>query len=871
MPQFPVRPATILALAALHTACGGGGGGGGGNEATEPAPEPVASSYTITGTVSASASQAVDGDNNDPLRVTIPNDSFDTAQAIPNPITLGGYVNQPGTGAEGRSRDSGDTEDFFRVHLLAGQTITMLVADYREADADLYLYNMQGEVLAYSIEYGELETITVPADGTYLVNASAVVGATNYILAIGAAVGAVGSSQAPEIIPWELVLKYRDEEPPERESKSPPREFNRLMALEQRAGGRGRGRLMALRRAGLTSQEVSQRLGQARAKREQIHDEQLRSRWETLMAIKTLRRDPAIDYAEPNYRVRSHLTPDDEAFPFQWHYPLIDLPTAWDTVTGDPGVIVAVIDTGILSGHPDLRDQLVPGYDFVRDAASAGDGNGIDPDPQDPGNNRDPGSSAFHGSHVAGTVAAAGDNGIGVTGVAWDSRIMPLRALGRGGAGSSYDVSQAIRFAAGLPNDSGTVPAEAAQVINMSLGGGGFSRPDQELLQAVRSRGIAVVAAAGNEASTLPSYPAAYEGVISVGAVDSQGRLARYSNRGSSVDLVAPGGDNGVDLNGDGYPDGVLSTGATGSGGDPDYAYTFRNGTSMAAPHVAGVLALMKSANPGLTAEDIDVLLSRGDLTDDLGAPGRDDLYGHGLINARSAVQAAIEAGDGSPASDPRLVASARTLNFGLSGNRLQLALRNGGEGELLLESVEASRPWVSVAAEQVDGAGLGRYRVEVDRRDLAEGIYSAEILLHSSANSLSVQVLVSVGQAGAAADVGLVYILLHDLDSDETYDQVVATSNGGQYHYRFDQVPPGNYEIAAGSDADNDLFICDPGEACGAWLTLDQPIRLQPDSDQFDLDFAIEYLVSIPGAADSRQTPVQSRPRAPRGIAKGS
>ena len=137
--------------------------------------------------------------------------------------------------------------------------------------------------------------------------------------------------------------------------------------------------------------------------------------------------------------------------------------------------------------------------------------------------------------------------------------------------------------------------------------------------------------------------------------------------------MAAPGGDNSVDLNGDGYPDGILSTGGTISGNGVNYSYSFLNGTSMAAPHVAGVLALMKSVNPNLTPADIDALLIAGALSDDLGAPGRDDQYGNGIINAQRAVLAALEATGISPADNPRLAASASTLNFGSSNTSLAL------------------------------------------------------------------------------------------------------------------------------------------------------------------------------------------------------
>lgn len=878
--------ATSITL--MATACGGGGGSGStaSTPAPPPAPEPEpvpppTELFSLSGTISASGSQAVDSDNNDPYRTAISNDTADTAQLIPNPVTLGGYVNEPGTGAEGRSQQSGDTADFFQVELLQGQRVTMLVADFNQADADLYLQDTLGKNIAVSIELGEVESVLAPADGTYFVKIEAFTGATNYTLAIGGSNSFVqemtGQQSAVHhsLIPWQTVVKYRGEKEAGDDTDEAPADINYRLGLEQRAGGRGRGRLMTLRRDLMPLSRRGRRAARLPANEEQFADPDLQARWETLLTIKYLNKDPQVEYAQPNYQVRAMLAPDDEAYPFQWHYPLISLPQAWDTTSGNPETIVAVIDTGILSGHPDLAGQLVSGYDFIRDPASSLDGDGIDPDPQDPGDTLGAGSGNFHGSHVSGTVAARTNNNRGVAGVAYSARIMPLRALGAGGGGTSYDLEQAIRFAAALPNDSGTVPDRPADIINLSLGGAPFIQATQDLFNEVRAAGILVVASAGNEASSIPGYPASYTGVISVSAVDAQRRLAPYSNTGTAIDIAAPGGNNGEDFNGDGYPDGVLSTGGSVSAGVLKYEYVFLAGTSMAAPHVAGVLALMKSVNPALTPQDIDVLLQTGQLSDDLGATGRDNLYGHGLVNAQRAVLAALEASGSTPADNPRLVASSSTLNFASTATTLELVLDNGGKGDLELLELSSSEPWLSLTGLDLDEGGLGTYQVTVDRSALDPGVYSANIHAQSSINALDVRVFASAGDQAASADVGLVYILLYEPGADTAVAQSDATASDGKYVYEFLGIAPGQYEIIAGSDADNDLLICDPGEACGAWLTLDQPILLDLFEDTSDVDFPIEYQVSLPSlinsAAGDKQDPKAASipPGNARGIAK--
>jgi serine protease len=854
--------AVSLMLALLLVACGGGGGGSSSSSPSQPDPTPPPLppveepevGFSISGSINVPTNLVVDGDTNNPEEATLANNSVATAQPISNPVTLGGYVNQPGAGEPGATQIAGDIDDFFRVELLAGQVVTLLVAEFEQADADLYLYDLNGEILDFSIETGEVESLLIAEDGIYLVNVFGIDGATNYVLAIGSTntVAAARTSLTKaksRVIPWEAIVVHAEDGAGALQSRE---ETRRRLGVKRRSDvGSGRGkrrqRLMAIQDKALSGHQRANRLGRAKGRELRLRSPELLARWETLMTIKALRREPGIVSAEPNYRVHALATPDDEAYPFQWHYPLINLPAAWDLTTGEPEVVVAVIDTGILGNHPDIIGQLVPGYDFISNAQRAGDGNGIDPDPEDVGDGNELGSSSFHGTHVSGTVAAASDNGIGVAGVAWNTRIMPLRVLGVDG-GSTYDVGQAIRYAAGLANDSGTVPDRRADVINLSLGGGAFSQSSQNLIDSVREAGVIVVAAAGNEASRTPSYPASYNGVISVSAVDSQRQAASYSNFGDTIDIAAPGGNNGVDLNGDGYPDGVLSTGGSVSeSGTINFVYSFLNGTSMASPHVAGVMALMKSVNPGLSPADIDTLLIQGELTDEVGAPGRDNRFGHGLVNAYSAVAAALNAAGNPPADNPRLGASTSLLNFGSAAKSLNLVLQNSGEGELEILEVTSPESWLTIIAADIDDSALGVYRLDVVRENLQPGVYRALVSAISNINTLEIEVLVSVASEATGGDVGLIYLLLVDTETQEVVAQFDASAISGVYSYEFRDIPAGTYELFAGTDADNDLFICDAGEACGAYLTVDQPIRLEVDADSEKLEFPVEYRVNIP------------------------
>lgn len=291
----------------------------------------------------------------------------------------------------------------------------------------------------------------------------------------------------------------------------------------------------------------------------------------------------------------------------------IDVPGAWDLAKGS-GVVVAVIDTGVRP-HADLVDNLLPGWDFVADAAHGGDGDGRDPDASDPGDGHDANfcgsgtpaaSSSWHGTHVAGTVAARADNGLGVSGVAPAAQVMPVRVLGRCG-GYTSDIADAIVWASG-----GSVPGVAststpARVLNLSLGGpGACGSTLASAVNAARARGAIVVVAAGNSSQDAANFnPANCAGVTSVAAVNRAGARASYSNFGASVTLAAPGG--GMSYTND--PNGILSTWNDGQRAPGNDTYATLQGTSMAAPHVAGVAALMMSRDAALTGDEAMALM----------------------------------------------------------------------------------------------------------------------------------------------------------------------------------------------------------------------------------------------------------------------
>ncbi|MBI5432507.1 MAG: S8 family serine peptidase [Planctomycetes bacterium] len=533
---------------------------------------------------------------------------------------------------------------------------------------------------------------------------------------------------------------------------------------------------------------------------------------------------PEVVYAEANsIRRRASTTPDDTFYGLQWHYPLMQLPAAWDITTGDAAVTVAVIDTGERL-HPDLDARLVAGYDFISDSANAEDGNGIDPDPTDEGDGSGPTPSSWHGTHVAGTIGAESDNGSGVAGVTWAGGIMHLRVLGKDG-GSDFDISNAVLYAGNLANASGTTPGAAVDVINMSLGGPGSNTTLRDAIADVRTlSNVVVFAAAGNNNSTALFYPASYTGVISVSAVDLNAAKAPYSNHNSTVDIAAPGGDTGVDLNGDGYSDGVLSTLVDDTG--TNYIYAFYQGTSMACPHAAGLAALMRAVDPTLTPTEIETILTT--TATDLGAPGRDNTFGWGLVNAFAAVNAAQGGGSLPPALS--LSTNAVTLLPGVDDSTVLVS--NAGDGVLTVDDpvvgTSSGGNWLSavrVTPTTVTTTDTTGIAISVDRTGLADGTYQGTVDLTSNGGNAQIDVTLEVSSI-VVSNVDI-YVLVVDIDTFDTEGQDIVNPTTG-LAWKTSEVVAGEYFIVAGSDDDDDGLIGgDLDQYFGVYPTLNDPVSL--------------------------------------------
>lgn len=366
------------------------------------------------------------------------------------------------------------------------------------------------------------------------------------------------------------------------------------------------------------------------------------------------RQDPQVIFSEPNYIYETTLVPNDPDYPTCQYAPqIMEGPQAWDISTGSASVIIGVIDTGIDGVHPDLSGRLVTGYDFIAHRTYP------------PNVNYD---QRGHGSHVAGIIGAAGNNGVGVTGVNWDCRMMPLKIFGASGGTGTALIAEAIAYATD----------HQAEVMNLSLGGKGYAQVVADAVNYALANHVTVIASMGNDGCTSINYPAAYQGVLAVGSTTARDVISNFSTRGPQISVSAPGSQIFSTYNADNYQ--TLS------------------GTSMAAPQVAGAAALLLSLRPGLTPEEIKSQLEK--TADDLGTPGFDETYGWGRINLR------------------KLLGPMESNKYG----ELSVTVNSGGEGMAGVEIVVFDQQNRQIASTLTDDSGVADFYL------LPEGSYSARL-----------------------------------------------------------------------------------------------------------------------------------------------
>ncbi|MDY0163285.1 S8 family serine peptidase [Desulfobotulus sp.] len=593
--------------------------------------------------------------------------------------------------------------------------------------------------------------------------------------------GALGVSPL-DVIPGEMVVRFREGGPGLRSSMG--EEGWRSVA---RQGDRTLFRLSGERRVLSQDRETAVR--------------------ETLDAIREMALRADVLWASPNLRRRVFTLPVNDAAYVEnpdrfWPLEAIFAPGAWEKTQGQ-GAAIAVLDTGVLAEHPDLKDRLGPdGYDFVDQ----------DGDPEDPGT----GSAAFHGTQVAGIALATANNGIGMAGVAGKAVLMPLRVIDAKGEVSTWALAEAIRYAAGLENASGLLPSRKADVISLSLGGEGENPLEKEAVEAALRAGVLVVAAAGNDGADRKNYPAGYAGVFAVGGVGRNLQRHPDSNYGDWISLVAPWGP-------------VYTTSGSLIRKEPTYTGTAA-GTSMATPFVSGVLALMRSQLPTLSLAQTQAILERGGLTRDLGVAGKDMETGWGLVNAAQALEGL---------GGFFLSALPEALHMGISGLRAFLYLAQGDEGASLFIQKPQAPDWIRVTGKKVHGDGFGLYEIEIlrDHGDFPADGGATHLEIRASSGLYVYPVYVEgIPAASVVLPDDSFAVVLESLQGEGSLriplDRANRDADGG-YPWVAPEVPAGLYRIyAEGKGGVKGHYPGRSGEV--VWL-----YPQAPDTDR--LDFVIK------------------------------
>jgi subtilisin family serine protease len=428
----------------------------------------------------------------------------------------------------------------------------------------------------------------------------------------------------------------------------------------------------------------------------------------------------AVEYAQPNRVYEVTRTPDDEQYVAgqQWSLSQIRAEQAWDITTGSTDIVVAILDTGVATDHPDLEDKIVPGYDFYN-------------------NDNEPYDDSGHGTMTAGITAASSNNSRGVSGVSWGARIMPVKVLGgQRGSGTDEMVARGIRWAV----DNG------ARIINMSLGGEETSPVQDDAIRYAYEHNLLVVAAAGNTPDGKPHYPAAYDTVLSVGATGRSDTVTGFSSFGRYVDVSAPGV-------------GILST----SWSEGNLTYEYGNGTSFSCPLASGAAALVWSVNPSLTADDVRFILE--DSSDDVGPAGWDEYSGRGRLNVERALHMARQGKPPTRTSTPAGQVTATPVPQATrapgTGTVIQvdskrvapgalLAILGSGFGpnEIVDLSLVTSGAVRGVGSAQTDGQGAFRGEIAIPRD---QPLGDARLLAEGKTSRLTASVDLSVTTGGSS------------------------------------------------------------------------------------------------------------------------
>jgi hypothetical protein len=743
------------------------------------------------------------------------NDTVSAAQTLINPSIVTGFVG------------GSDPIDAFKVSTTSSMFVNLDVVDYVNNTKELRLkiYESNGDVRSFSYTSASVEenmTILLPSSGDYIIAVDDLNGSSKYILTLGQRYSdsslEVSTDFIPDYIPGKFI-GYKSELI-KNVSRIGSSENNKKQIQEatidlfeltgERFDNPGLKELTILPQAKIQLEQSSvpkKSLNSNVSGLAPLSQKQLDylDDWSMLQELRSLKSDIIFDF---NYESEISSFTRDPLYPYQWNIQRVNLEPALNAIGQDvKDVAVAVIDSGGPTPNSLAWNQsnlIDGGYDFYY-----GNSNSIDALAL----SNYTGEKISHGTHVSTTIAAK-NNGESVNGYA--VKALNINVFQSGGLTNTNLWGNAVLYAAGLTNSSGRVAPNTTpiKVINLSLG----NRTQQPyptsacaVIGDAIAQGITVVAAAGNEQEEiagLVSYPAACPGVISVGATHSGGGITSYSQQNAYVDISAPGGDSS-DRDGNGIPDHVLAFGNDAG----DVMKAFSSGTSMASPQVAAAIALMYSVDSSMTPSRVDNMLAAGELSDDRGVSGRDDIFGYGELNVAKLIE---NVNEDISSSTTYAYSSASYLDFGSSSTQLTLDLNKVGDGTLSVSSYTADSPTgFSYNASAADSNGFGTYTILIDRTSIIDGEFSNTIYFNlSNGESVGVRIYYNVGTLRSRANIGKAYFGMYDASDDSLWGSFEATLDGVASFLASD-VPAGNYYIITSTDNDNDNTICSAGELC--------------------------------------------------------
>ena len=771
------------------------------------------SEATVSGTAYTSRYTVLDTDiPNTDWFSSVSNNTVAAAQVVVNPSIISGYVGV------------NDTLDVYKISTSSSMIANLDVVDYVDNNKELRLqiYNSNGTDREWSYTSASVEenqTIVLPNGGDYLVVVSQLNGDSKYILTIGQRYDISSATAStdfiPDFIPNEFIA-YRSEVLALNKSTQPIDEKaqkivednkTKLSKITGESFDEFGVKSLVMPEQIENSHSTNSFLIDESSGLEQLSQKQITylKHWSVLQELRSLSNEIIFDF---QYQEELLAFTKDPSYGLQWNLERVQLEPALNAIGQDvKNVAVAVIDSGgpTPSSPAWNESNLIDGgFDFVY-----GDNNSIDYF----ATSSYTGNKASHGTHVSTTIALKNNN-VGFNGYAVHA--LNINVFDQNPNRAQIipnSTTNAVLYAAGLTNDSGlfapnTIPIK---VINLSLKqSGNVSYPTAycQVMSDAISQGITVVAAAGNDQDTSPglvSYPASCNGVVSVGATNSGGGIAFYSQQNSSVDISAPGGDP-YDRNGDGLQDGIPAF-------QDDNLAEVLNGTSMAAPQASAAIALMYSVDSSMTPSRVNNMIAAGEMSDDRGATGKDNAFGYGELNVAKAIENVLE----DISSDTTFAyTDVPYLNFATNTTQLNVSLNKVGTGSLSVTSLSADNTsGLTYNDGSANSDGFGTYTIFIDRSSLPQGEFSNTVYFNLSNNEkVAVKIYYNVGSLRSAPNIGKVYIAMYNA-SDNSLWGSLTTELDGSVGFTASNVAPGDYYILTSTDIDDNNTVCEFGELC--------------------------------------------------------